>query len=718
MKIRTKNIISGLSFLFISSVFFLSCQTLSVSSRAFLEHEGKPLQLTDCRDDVNINGKFPDEIVIKTMTQTFGFEYEFCLDDGKIWYKKRGTSKNEWQLYLQTGLPFSKNKKFNNVERIVEIAADADCLYAFSSDGKLYRSYLKKITSYPPFEWVDYFGWPKKIQLYQNSSVKNKKGWAVGSSRLDVEYYTDINGNEHNYGPLGVESITFLCEDGKHIRYSDPACPSDFSHSFKMPQDENFTAENISESASTIFLIGNDGTLYTRLVDYNTVGSDPMLYEYTYENIKTKYNGKNKKSNTTKWGLPNEDWTKQPRLPKDARITKYITIIQNGKGNDARELRVAARNSKGKTGYFYKAIKDSEWKFREIELNLSESAFLQNKKSVNQQEVKVKYSGGIWINGSRLEMNECFVQDFNFAEGPFTLEIDTWLLDGVSRKSKKIYISEIWTPFLRLKPGYEAEPVRYFGTEQNGKIHEYYIEAGPSYLYIEKNDKKTGKIQCYLTSDAKIAGNFSIDKDIVRKNEQLRERLNQIMDDYQKEFGSDYAKILEFENKLNKNKKNTSSALKNGIGTARVIAYCLLLNVWSKKVGIICDYSDEICKYNKDFYTNNYELNKKYLKYMFDYLQNNPDEKDKSALTLLKQTFADKTGDFDIIYFEDFEYLPMFAVVNKGKTCYRICEIDGGYSKLASNESFSVIVTEQYQTVKGLKEKKYSVKNLEDIFNF
>ena len=194
------------------SVLFVSCTTLSVSSKAFLEHEGQPISLKDAKKSLNINGDFPDTVYLKTQTQTFGFEYEFILVDGRIYFKKRGTDKTEWKLYLETGLPFSKKNKFESVNRVAEIAADADCLYAFSSDGKLYRSYLKEITSYPPFEWVDYFGWPKKIQLYQTDLLKNKIVWTVGSSRLDVEYYTDINGNEHNYGPLGVESIIFYAK--------------------------------------------------------------------------------------------------------------------------------------------------------------------------------------------------------------------------------------------------------------------------------------------------------------------------------------------------------------------------------------------------------------------------------------------------------------------------------------------------------------------------
>lgn len=601
-----------ISFTFI--LLFFSCTTLSVNDRYFLKNDGAPIHLSSISQDVN--GDFPDKIYIKTNTQTFGFDYEFCLSDGKIWYKKIGTDKSAWELYLGTGLPFSKKNKFESVKKVVEINADADCLYAFSDKGILYRSYLKNITSYKQFEWVDYFGWPKKIPLYQNDLLSNKKAWCVGSSRLDVEYYEDRLGNEHNYGPLGVESITFLCSDGQTIHYSDPACPSDFSHSFKGPQNNHFVAENISESASTIFLINDLGQMYTRLVDYNTVGSDPMLYKYSYKDEYSDLPGSDKKSNTTAWMLPNEEWYSQPCLPENCRPSKYITIIQNGKGNLARELRVAALNENDAAGFYTKALYDDKWQFIEAPLEFEKGDFLTFKENP-AKEINLSYSGSLWHNEQKTNLT-CSVEDFCFSEGPCILKLKS---QNGNTFEVQLYYSEIWTLFLRKNPGFEKEPIRYFGTavfdeaalEQfddeeaghifNGKnkeLHKFYIEAFDDYLKVGLSEKKDSWT-FYMTGDDVVLYSAEIDRTLNRAVPVLMQDLEE--------------KHPETALKLSKNKKNTAASLKTGIYAGIGVSKVLFVDKMSKKVGIITKYTDDITKYNKAFYKEAYRLQKYYSKY-------------------------------------------------------------------------------------------------------
>lgn len=604
-----------LSFLFsiIFTAVFVSCNSLPKNSRIFTETVGAPVLIGDRPVSEYVNGLFPDEIFIKTLVQTFSFEYEYQLYEGKIYYKKRGTDRFSWTLFKGTGLPFSEKKDFEPVEKIVEIAADADVLYAFSQEGKLYRCYTKKITSYPPFDWVDYFGWPLKIQLYQNESVANKKTWAVGSSRLDVQYYEDTLGNQHNYGPLGVESIPMLCEDGVTIRYCDPACPSDFSHMFKGPENGLFVMENLSESASTFMVIGKNGTIYTRLMDFNTVGSDPMLYDYSYKEVYSDLKGDNPLSNTTTWALPNEPWKKEPPLPEGSKSTTLVTIIQNGKGNSARELRVAGINKNGDTGFFYKSIDEENWNFKVAALELAEEYFTEKSEAeyAEPEIVFQHYKGGIWHNGKQIENFTCVVDDFHFAEGPFTLHINS----NDFSADVEFYFSEIWSPFLRREPGFENEPVRYFGTSvfnpndffespedlknifgfRNKAIHEFYIEAYNKYLLISVKHFSE-KYEIYLTEDGTVFGNPETDIKIVQKNNQLEERLlskipSVVKDDRQKK-------------KVTKNLRYFVNMKNKERPTLKRI---------SPKLEIICHYSGEICGVNKDFYKSTYKLDKKYI---------------------------------------------------------------------------------------------------------
>lgn len=597
----------------------LSCNSLPKNSSEFVETIGAPVHIGDRPLTEYVNGLFPDEIFIKTQVQTFSFEYEYQLYEGKIYYKTRGTNKACWALFKETGLPYSEKGKFEPVKKIVEIAADADVLYAFSDEGKLYRCYTKKITSYPPFDWVDYFGWPLKIQLNQTPVVADKKAWAVGSSRLDVQYYEDILGNEHNYGPLGVETIPMLCEDGVTFRYCDPACPSDFSHTFKGPENGLFVMENFSESASTYIVIGKNGVIYTRLMDFNTVGSDPMLYDYSYKEKYSDLKGDNPLSNTTTWALPNEPWKKEPALPEGASATTFVTIIQTGKGNSARELRVAGKNKNGETGYFYKNIKEEIWNFKKADLILPEESFVKSdyKNIKSPDEVYQKYSGGLWKNGKRIESVACSIEDFHFAEGPFTLKLESEDI----KTDIKFYFSEIWSPFLRMEPGLKNEPIRYFGTAvynesdfyevkeeikdalyfKNKAIHKFYIEAYDKYLLISA-ELFSDIYDFYLTEDGNIFGNPETDLNIVQKNRQLKERQESLKVSIKKD---------------DKQKKNATRNLRYFVNMENKDRP--QLKHISPKIEIICHYSGEICKVNKDFYKSTYILDKEYIAAQEDY---------------------------------------------------------------------------------------------------
>ena len=78
----------------------------------------------------------------------------------------------------------------------------------------------------------------------------------MGCRRKDVLYHTDIYGNEHHYGTMGLETIYFLTEDGLHIRFTDSGLPADFSRQIQVPLNGRFISESLSASADTIFLIG------------------------------------------------------------------------------------------------------------------------------------------------------------------------------------------------------------------------------------------------------------------------------------------------------------------------------------------------------------------------------------------------------------------------------------------------------------------------------
>ncbi len=467
---------------------FLSCSSCAVSQAANPESLASfyyqvAVELNDVDSAANVNGLLPEQVYIKTPTQTFCRDYQFCIVDGLVYYKLMPDAKysnpkkkeDVWQPVNGTGLPFPANgKDFPVPSRIVEIAADADSLFAFNSDGEMYQMFTNDIGPGRPFVWLASFGWPEKTQLKQTQLVKNKRAWASGARRQDVLWHEDIFGNPHHYGTMGIETLYFLTEDGQQIRFTDSGLPADFSRNLLGPERGSFIAENLSASADTMFVINKAGEMYTRLADFDTIGCDPMFFRYTYEHLPQKYTGEQYLSNYSPWGLPSEPWLRQPLIPLkgEAKITKYITILQNGKGNAARELRVAGLSPNGETGYYSKAIMDNEpedWIFVSVPLYLEKESFLPVSSDGVEQDVldnlygkkqEFSYVGGLWQDGLRNQDIKCKIPDFPISEGECTLQI------SYKDETKEITVHpvEIWSYMFRNNPGLDGTSKNFFIT--------------------------------------------------------------------------------------------------------------------------------------------------------------------------------------------------------------------------------------------------------------
>ncbi len=417
----------------------------------------------------DINGFLPKEVVVKTRTQTFCRDYEFIVVDGRIYYKGRSTAKKspKWKLLTKTGLPHATSIQFRAPRRIVEISADADTLVAFSDEGRMYQCYFEQATVTKPFTWIDRFGWPAKLPLAQNDLVADNRGWSIGVRRKDVLWYEDANGNQHHYGTMGIETIYFLTKDGQEIRYADTGLPPDFSHGILGPERGAFVARALSASGSTIFLINDAGEMYTRLADFDTLGSDPMFYTYTYRKERQPLPGSDYATNFTAWALPSEDWKKQPsiKLSGPARITDKISIHQTGRGNFARTLRVAGVSEEGATGYWEKPLAGESWAFVPSELTLGEGDFLSAGAKAGEvggrgERTEISYDGYFAQNGNRLADVTASIPDFSPVEGDCHLVVAR----GAESRTIRLFPVEIWSYVTRYNPGFDGTSRYYFVT--------------------------------------------------------------------------------------------------------------------------------------------------------------------------------------------------------------------------------------------------------------
>lgn len=140
------------------------------------------------------------------------------------------------------------------------------------------------------------------------------------------------------------------------IQFADPWLPRGFDWFIDVP--DRFVAENMSASASTVFIIDKTGRMFTRLIDWDTRGDNPFLpYSYVANDVVFWFY-----QFLVARGLPGHSWQEQPRI--SGSITQNITILQTGVGNAERELRVEGVDAQGSAGYFHKKIFDPEWSFR------------------------------------------------------------------------------------------------------------------------------------------------------------------------------------------------------------------------------------------------------------------------------------------------------------------------------------------------------------------
>ena len=301
---------------------------------------------------LSVPDDLPDEVILRGQTASFNRDWMFAVRDGRIWMAanpRTGRRSGGWELLGATGLPEGSGlDNFAAPEAIAEISADGVHLLALSTDGVLYRATDMQTDVRSDARWTDRWGWPAGRGDGLRLTEDTARGWAASDSHpRNVRSYTDVAGIEHSVG-LGVAHAYALAPGGRAIRFSDWWLPNDWSRHICGPEHGALELARLSASGSTLFVLGVDGSLHTRLYDFDTAGENDL---YTYSYLITE------RSSTTR-ALPAEPWTRQPRPP--GPYTDRITIFQDGVGNSARMLRI-----EGEGGTFEKRIDAPEWDFVE-----------------------------------------------------------------------------------------------------------------------------------------------------------------------------------------------------------------------------------------------------------------------------------------------------------------------------------------------------------------
>ena len=380
-------------------------------------------------------------IYLKTNTQAFNFTHEFRLIDGLIYNRQKGDT--NWQLLDDIGLP---SGEFTSPQSIQDIYAEGEALYAVGNNNHIYQLMQGKAWDYK-------FGLPAPaISIIAPIIIPYNYKKFVGSQRGAFNlYYDDFVKNQFHYGSTGCTSFLVLDGNGRNIFLGDPWFPPDLSRQVCGPKRNTFKAENIAVAASHIFIISEHGEMYTRFYDYDVNGGTPF-FPYSYDTSLPLHGipGTVKASEMETRILPKSDdmdWTHQPNimLQGQAQISKQISIIQTGHGNQARELRVEGTDENGISGYYTKNLTERQWHFIHTHHEINPEDFIDSDSSANSfpfEPQDLSFSGE--FNRNKTEIAKVEIDDFNFFCSPITLK---FTLKNGHQFELLMHTVDSWTTF-------------------------------------------------------------------------------------------------------------------------------------------------------------------------------------------------------------------------------------------------------------------------------
>lgn len=356
----------------LNKIYLTLLKPIKELSRIF--YSQPPIRLADRKIAV-----FP--LFVKTDTEVFDQKCFYIIRDGKVYFKPLAAGDTD--LWKQ--IPFSK--------KAVKISADGDNLIVLDENQRVHYAKTTGIQFHVTdcswdvsdfkLDWKkDWFNmdlvsslvnFMKPAGLY---AMEGARALAISHKGQDAYYYTDIAGKRHPDPFIGVTTLYMLDPSGTRIFFADPWLANKFHNEITGPEEGRFVAETLDANASTLFVFqrARDASgkeihkMYTRYADFDSTGSNPFL--------PSTYDPENKIPLVRV--LPGEDWMEQPCIPLEgnAHLTKRIAILQTGRGQANRQLRVEGTDRQGRTGYYYKNIYDKTWAFERTNHYISPDAFL------------------------------------------------------------------------------------------------------------------------------------------------------------------------------------------------------------------------------------------------------------------------------------------------------------------------------------------------------
>jgi len=451
----------------------------------------------------------PEFIALKTPSQSFNNHHDFALKDGRIWYRPRRVRSTEpaleWKLLGKGGVPFRpEGPSKDDPAQVVELSADATGLVAIAPDGRIFDG---ELDGQGEVRWQYLWGFPYRMlpQPVYLPPSSERSAWAYSLLNQEGSYSEDIDGNPHTI--KRIDTVYVLSRDGRSIRFNDPWLPPNrFEFQIAGPLGGGFSAVALAASGSTLLVMNRSGEMYTRMVDFDTLGGNPGI---TYSYQRRRLPSEAEDQGATLRGeypflfdvrsLPSEAWRAQPPIP--GRFTRRLTVFQNGKGNAARELRVEGEDAEGHPGYWFKPIFGKTWSFVVTDQTVSEAWVIPGAAAVKVPPLGEDLEGTARVypsqEGTPVDLRASLV-GFNVyfdptvlrlfpADGGAPLEATLYLQPDVApipERGTKRLVGAFLLPESSGEDGGRAELREKLGSQP---IHEVFVVISPESVEIQSN---------------------------------------------------------------------------------------------------------------------------------------------------------------------------------------------------------------------------------------
>ncbi len=289
-----------------------------------------------------IAATLPDIVHLRDTQESYNATHYYAVREGDIYLKANRELTGTDEPWRQMLLPGCLQG------RVSEVSVDGTVVMAVDNERWLYTL---DTNNYGPMNT----GWTRRWGAFfwtdpGEQMPADVSHWATSHLAGPDTTYIDSAGREQSV--YGILTLYVLRGDELRITYMDPWLPSDESREVCGPERGTRTMAGLSGSGSTVMVVTRDGTIFTRLYEFDVSGANTVFFDYSWQDQEGVA--------APMFQLPAPDWVQQPPVP--GAISNRISLRKLPPDTVHRILRVEGRDGSD-TGYWQKDLTDSAWSF-------------------------------------------------------------------------------------------------------------------------------------------------------------------------------------------------------------------------------------------------------------------------------------------------------------------------------------------------------------------